>query len=221
MKLICFFSITFFLLFSCKTKINCPPDKKVGMLLFTTTAKEYIPSYQSRQILVFKNQNDERLELTIQQTEQSTNNRLCLQKICSTLDVKSKTTCQYLGGEVTRFFLSGKFNGKELSGDLLFTHLQPTVYVKEFITAMRFSMDYEGTSMSGYIIEKDFSKPVNESQLKSELGGIMVKQNKLKLNDQEFTEVYVSEKQYPYFYFTKKQGLVGFKTSSTTWNLVY
>ena len=148
------------------------------------------------------------------------NNRLCTKKICSTLDVKSKTTCEYLGGEVTRFFLSGKFNGKELSGDLLFFHLQSATYVKEFITTMRFSMDYEGTSMSGYLIEKDFSKPVNENQLKNELGGIMIKQDKIKLNDQEFMEVYESEKKYPYFYFTKKQGLVGFKTSNMTWNLI-
>ncbi len=220
MKSTLFFSIILLLLFSCKTKINCPPDNKVGTLLFTTTAKNYIPSYQSNQVLIFENQKKEQLALTIQQTEQGTNNRLCTKKICSTLDVKSKTTCEYLGGEVTRFFLSGKFNEKELSGDLLFTHLQPTVYVKEFITAMRFSMDYEGTSMSGYVIEKDFSKPINESQLTSELGGIMTRQNKVKLNDQEFTEVYASEKQYPYFYFTKKQGLVGFKTSSMTWNLV-
>jgi len=48
----------------------------------------------------------------------------------------------------------------------------------------------------------------------------MTKRDDLKLNDQEFKEVYVSEKQYPYFYFTKKQGLVGFKTSNMTWSLV-
>lgn len=219
MKLILLFTITLFLIFSCKTQFNCPPDKKVGTLPFTANAKKYIPAYQSNQILIFKNQHGERLELTIQQTEQTMNNRLCTKKICSTLDIKSRTTCEYLGGEVTRFFLSGKLNGKDLSGDLLFTHLQPTAYTKEFVTVMRFSMDHQGTAMSGFVIEKDFSKPINESQLKSELGGIMNKQGKLKLNDQEFTEVYISEKQYPYFYFTKKQGLVGFKTPGMTWNL--
>jgi len=85
---------------------------------------------------------------------------------------------------------------------------------------MRFSMDYQGTSMSGFIIEKDFSTPINEPQVKSELGGIMVKENKVKLNDQEFTDVFVSEKKYPYIYFTEREGLVGFKTSGMTWNLV-
>ncbi len=220
MKLILLSAITLLLLFSCKTQINCPPDKKIGTLPFTTAAKKYIPNYQPNQVLVFKNQNDERLELTIQNKEQGLKNRLCIKKICSTFDVKSKTTCEYLGGEVTRFFMSGKLNGKDLSGDLLFSHLQPTVYVREFITTMRFSMDYEGTAMSGFMIEKDFSKPVNQTQLKSELGGVMIKKEKVVLNDQEFTEVYVSQKQYPYFYFTKKQGLVGFKTSGVTWSLV-
>lgn len=42
----------------------------------------------------------------------------------------------------------------------------------------------------------------------------MVNRDKLKLNDQEFKEIYVSKKQYPYFYFTKKQRLVSFKTDS-------
>ena len=126
MKLILLFTITLLLLFSCKTQINCPPDKKVGTLPFTTTAKKYIPNYQPNQVLVFKNQDNERLELTIQNKEQELKNQLCIKKICSTLDIKSKTTCEYLGGEVTRFFLSGKLNGKDVSGDLLFTHLQPT-----------------------------------------------------------------------------------------------
>ena len=220
MKLILLSTITLLLFFSCKTQINCPPDKKIGTLPFTTSAKKYIPTYQPNQVLVFKNQDDERLELTIQSKEQGLKNRLCTKKICSTFDVKSKTTCEYLGGEVTRFFMSGKLNGKDVSGDLLFSHLQQTAYVREFITAMRFSMDYEGTAMSGFMIEKDFSKSVNQSQLKSELGGIMDKRNRVELNDREFTEVYVSEKQYPHFYFTKKQGLVGFKTSSVTWSLV-
>jgi len=220
MKLTLFLSLILFLFFSCKTKINCPPDKKVGTQPFTTSAKEFIPAYQSNQILVFKNQDGATLELTVQRTEQGMNNRLCTKKICSTLDVKSRTTCEFLGGEVTRFFLSGKLDGKDISGDLLFTHLQQTDYVREFITAMRFSMDHNGTNMSGFVIEKDFPNPVNEPQLKSELGGIMIKRDKVKLNDQEFTEVYVAEKQYPYFYFTKKQGLVGFKTPGMTWNLI-
>ena len=220
MKSILFSLFVLLLFFSCKTKINCPPDKKVGTLPFSSTAKTYIPFYQSNQILIFKNQHSERLKLAVQQTEQGTNNRLCTKKICSTLDLKSKTTCEYLGGEVTRFFLSGKLNGKDLSGDLLFTHLQPTNYVKEFITVMRLSMDYEGAAMSGFVIEKDFSKSVNQSQLKSELGGIMEKKEMVKLNDQEFTDVYASETKYPHFYFTRKQGLVGFKTSGVTWSLV-
>ncbi len=220
MKLILLFSITLLLFFSCKTQLNCPPDKKVGTLPFTATAKKYIPPYQSNQVLVFKNQEGASLELTIQKTEQGMNNRLCTKKICSTLDVKSRTTCEYLGGEVTRFFLSGQLNGKDISADLLFTHVQQMAYVRAFITAMRFSMDHQGTSMSGFLIEKDFSQPINEVQLKNELGGIMVKKEKVKLNDQEFTEVYTSEKKYPHFYFTTKQGLVGFKTTGHTWSLV-
>ena len=88
MKLILLFTITLLLLFSCKTQINCPPDKKVGTLPFTTTAKKYIPNYQPNQVLVFKNQDNERLELTIQNKEQELKNQLCIKKICSTFWVQ-------------------------------------------------------------------------------------------------------------------------------------
>lgn len=213
---IVFIAVLVLLLSKCTTRFTCPPDKKIGTLPFTENAKSFIP-YQDNQPLIFLNQTGDSWNLTVKKTESSMNNRLCTKEICTTLDVKSKTTCEYLGGEVQRFFISGQRNGKDFGGDLLFTHVQEKVYERQFTTIFRFSLDWNGIAMAGQMIENDFSADPDPNNLVSELGQLLEKKPEVTLNGITFKEVYSNEKIYPYFYFTKEKGLVGFKTATEIW----
>lgn len=209
--------VSFLFFYGCKTAVTCPPDKKIGTKPFSTAIKPLIP-YKQNQKQIFINSNGEEIELDVLRTESGMKDRLCVKKICSTIDIKSKTTCEYLAGEVSRFFISGEKNGKTVSGDILFYHYQLEPYSQSFAVAMRMSMEHETRqSMGGIILENESGVNPNAQFLKSELGNIFEEKSNIELNGQTFTDVYIQTAAQPKFYLSKSKGLIGFEMNGELW----
>lgn len=200
--------------FSCKKNV-CPPDKKLGDLDLRSATLEFNP-YSGNEKLIFKNTNGDSLTLRAPDGKKVTRDQLCIKTICTEPKIKGNSTCEYFGSETHRFIF--RDDAQTTLMDLLFFSEVYEENTQKFYSLMRIGFS-TGNFISQASIVTDIQFSENFLESETGINQFLIEKNSITLNGKEFTNIFAAEEDALKYYFSKSQGLVGFKTPDATWNL--
>ncbi|MFK8006273.1 MAG: hypothetical protein AB8H03_07880 [Saprospiraceae bacterium] len=208
-------SILILILFiSCKKNV-CPPDKKLGDLDLRSATLEFNP-YSGNEKLVFKNTVGDSLILLAPDGKKVTRDQLCIKTICTEPKIKGNSTCEYFGSETHRFIF--RDDAQTTLMDLLFFSEVYEENTQKFYSMMRVGFSTGNyISQASTVTDIQFSENFLES--KTGVNQFLMEKNSIILNGKEFTNILAAEEDAVKYYYSKTQGLIGFKTPDATWNL--
>jgi len=204
------------LLFSISCKKNvCPPDKKLGNLDLRPATLAFNP-YSGNEKLIFKNAAGDSLTLLAPDGKKVTRDQLCVKTICTEPKIKGNSTCEYFGSEAHRFIF--RDDAQTTLMDLLFFSEVYEENTQNFYSVIQIGFSTENyISQASTITDIQFSGNFLESE--AGINQFFIEKDMTILNGKEYTSTLVAENDELKFYYTKTQGLVGFKTPNATWNL--
>lgn len=213
MKILFSLILTLFLC-SCKKNV-CPPDKKLGDLALRAETLGYNP-YDGNEKLIFKNTQGDSLTLLAPAGKKVTFDQLCIKNICTEPKIKGNSTCEYYDSETHRLIF--KDDDQTTLIDILFYTKVYEEDSQDFYSLMRISF-----SKVNYITQAskitDIQFVGNFIESETGISQFFLVKNSIALNGKEYSDVLAAEADDSKIYYSKEQGVVGFQTPETTWNL--
>lgn len=214
MRIFALIPLAIILIASLGCNTSCPPDEKIGSIELGDTTQLFIPEfYRQGASLIFKNENGETLELTLQERTQQMD-KLCIETICTELEFDGKSTCKYFDAASDRYIYSS--TNADLLMDLLFSMeiaQTKTEYFYDILTLSLSTID-NNFSYGQYHTQIRFDDP---SVMVPEGNNMMAFMETIELADTTFSNVYVNEADQIKTYYNRETGLAGFEWNDVVW----
>lgn len=194
----------------------CPPDEQVGKLELTTATLSFSVYDEDSQI-IFKNEIGDSLVFMANEGVQRTDDRLCVQELCTEPEIKGETTCEFYLSESERIVFSTATQDAVI--DFLIYSDVVSRNTRQFYQAVQIAVS-QSTFIEQASILTDSIDVDNLNQNELSILNYFRSVGTLELNGTTYKDVFAYEGDLMTLYFTKAQGLVGFITSDDSWYLV-
>lgn len=201
-------------LFSCKKNV-CPPDKKLGKISLRNETLIFNP-YNGDEKLIFKNSQGDSLTLLAPEGKKITFDQLCVKNICTEPKIKGNSTCEYFDAETHRLIF--RDSDQTTLVDILFYTKVYQENSQDFYSLIRVGLSNGNfISQASKITDIQFSGNFIESE--TGINSFFLEKNSIDLNSKIYSNIMAAETDETKIYYSKEQGLIGFQTPNTTWNL--
>ena len=197
------------------TACNCPPDEEIGRLGLSENGKNFLP-YDGTETLRFVNANGQALVFSAPRGEETGQDQLCVNIICTEARFNSPSSCEYYLTDNLRYIFLSEDNERLL--DLaIFTGLYEWE-TEHFFDAIQASYSSGNPSIqAGQIIEQRFDGTLIPEE--TSISNLMQKRESVELNGTTYTEVWSFEQDNLGFYLQPEKGIIAIKENSQVWVL--
>ncbi len=216
MKNLLFFFGLVVILSSASCRKECPPDTKIGDKPLSEKSLRFLP-YEGKPKLIFKDENNQELVFTTPEGLRSEINKISVYKQCTEIKYDGQSTYKYFEGEIKKIVFFSTPNQFSIDIGLYTTILRP----EEELFYDLLTVDVTGVGAIGHgelVTDIRFNDSYDNSEFN--ITDSLTYVDTLTLNGHLFTEVYQTDDfEGRQVYYNKEKGVVGFKTTTNTYNL--